>query len=145
MPTVLCNAGPLMALGKLNRLDLLAELYGEVQITRAVYYEVVAQGLVRGAPDALTVQLFWQRQQWPIVDVPPTVLSAYKPPVTLDPGETEVLALMGSHVLSGLNAPTNPAHPQYTSEHTVVIRVVVGSYPIAPIKTTHSAYLGAHG
>jgi hypothetical protein len=31
MPTVLCNAGPLMALGKLNRLDLLADLYGHVQ------------------------------------------------------------------------------------------------------------------
>jgi predicted nucleic acid-binding protein len=93
MPTVLCNAGPLMALGKLNRLDLLVDLYGEAQIPRAVYYEVVAQGLVRGIPDALTVQLFWQRQQWPIVDVSPTVLSAYNPPVILDPGETEVLAL----------------------------------------------------
>jgi DNA-directed RNA polymerase specialized sigma24 family protein len=30
--TVLSNAGPLIALGKLNRLDLLADLYGEVQI-----------------------------------------------------------------------------------------------------------------
>ena len=30
MPIVLCNAGPLMALGKLNRLDLLAALYEEV-------------------------------------------------------------------------------------------------------------------
>jgi hypothetical protein len=34
MPIVLCNAGPLMALGKLNRLDFLARLYGEVQIPR---------------------------------------------------------------------------------------------------------------
>ena len=50
MPIVLCNAGPLMALGKLNRLDLLAGLYGEVQIPRAVYNEVVTQGLARGAP-----------------------------------------------------------------------------------------------
>ena len=70
MPIVLCNAGPLMALGKLNRLDLLASLYGEVQIPHAVYDEVVTQGLVRGAPDALTVRLFWQRQGWPIVNVP---------------------------------------------------------------------------
>jgi predicted nucleic acid-binding protein len=38
---VLCNSGPLMALGKLNRLDLLADLYGEVQIPHAVYDEVV--------------------------------------------------------------------------------------------------------
>jgi len=79
MSVVLCNAGPLMALGKLNRLDLLAGLFGQVQITRAVYDEVVTQGLVRGAPDALTVRLFWQRQQWPIVDVPEALLSAYVP------------------------------------------------------------------
>jgi hypothetical protein len=82
-----------MVLGKLNRLDILAGLYGEVQIPRAVYNEVVTQGLARGAPDALTVRLFWQRQRWPIVDVPDAVLSAYAPPVVLDPGETEVLAL----------------------------------------------------
>ena len=93
MSIVLCNAGPLMVLGKLNRLDLLADLYGEVQIPRAVYDEVVTRGLARGAPDALTVRLFWQRQGWPIVDVPSAVLSAYTPPVVLDPGETEVLAL----------------------------------------------------
>ena len=49
MPLVLCDAGPLMALGKLNRLDLLADLYEEVQVTRAVYEEVVVQGLARGA------------------------------------------------------------------------------------------------
>jgi len=93
MPLVLCNAGPLMALGKLNRLDLLVDLYGEVQIPRAVYDEVVTRGLERGAPDALTVRLFWQCQRWPIVDVPDAALFAYTPPVVLDPGEVEVLAL----------------------------------------------------
>ena len=93
MPPVLCNASPLMALGKLNRLDLLANLYGEVQIPRAVYDEVVTRGLERGASDALTVRLFWQRQRWPIVNVPDTALSTYVPPVILGPGEIEVLAL----------------------------------------------------
>jgi predicted nucleic acid-binding protein len=93
---VLCNASPLIALGKLNRLDLFAGLFGEVQVPRAVYDEVVMQGLTRGAPDALTVRLFWQRKQWPIVDVPETLLSAYVPPVVLDPGETDVLALAQS-------------------------------------------------
>jgi len=93
MTVVLCDAGPLMALGKLNRLDLLAGLFGQVQIPRAVYDEVVTQGLVRGAAEALTVRLFWQSQQWPIVDVPEALLAAYTPPVTLDPGETELLAL----------------------------------------------------
>ena len=96
MAAVLCNASPLMALGKLNRLDLLAGLFDEVRLPRAVYDEVVTQGLSRGAPDALTVRLFWQRQQWPIVDVPQALLTAYAPPVVLDPGETEVLALAQS-------------------------------------------------
>jgi predicted nucleic acid-binding protein len=96
MSVVLCNASPLMTLGKLNRLDLLAGLFGEVQISRAVYHEAVTQGLTRGAADALTVRLFWQRQQWPIVDVPETMLSAYAPLVVLDPGELEVLALAQS-------------------------------------------------
>jgi predicted nucleic acid-binding protein len=49
MDAVLCNAGPLMALGKLNRLHVLADLFDQVQIPRAVYEEVVTQGLVRDA------------------------------------------------------------------------------------------------
>lgn len=96
MAAVLCNASPLAALGKLNRLDLLAGLFEKVQITRAVYDEVVTQGLSRGAPDASTVRRFWRRQQWPVVDVPQSVLSAYTPSVVLHPGETEVLALAQS-------------------------------------------------
>lgn len=93
MTIVLCNAGPLIALGKLNRLDLLVELFGQVQIPRAVYSEVVTQGLTRGAADALTVRLFLQRQGWPILDVPDALVAAYKPPVVLDPGETDILVL----------------------------------------------------
>ena len=92
-PVILCNAGPLITLGKLNRLELLSELYGKVRIPHAVYDEVVTCGLAKGASDALTVRLFWQRQKWPVVDVPPSVLSAYTPSLILDPGERAVLAL----------------------------------------------------
>jgi len=92
-PVVLCNAGPLITLGKLNRLELLVELYGEVQIPHRVYDEVVTSGLAKGASDAVTVRLFWQRQKWPIVDVPPAVLDSYTPSVILDAGERAVLAL----------------------------------------------------
>ena len=42
---VLCDAGPLITLGKLNRLEVLAELNGEVRIPRPVYDEVVTSGL----------------------------------------------------------------------------------------------------
>jgi predicted nucleic acid-binding protein len=90
---VVCNAGPLIALGKLNRLHLLADLYGEVQIPQAVYREVVTEGIARGAADAVVVRLFWKRQGWPVVDVLAHVLSSYTSSMTLDPGETEVLAL----------------------------------------------------
>lgn len=93
MPVILIDAGPLMALAKLNRLELLADLYGEVQTTHAVYDEVVTQGLSRGAPDALTVRLFWRQRNWPIVDVSEAVLSAYTPAIALGPGELEILAL----------------------------------------------------
>jgi predicted nucleic acid-binding protein len=94
--TVVTNADPLIALGKLNRLDLLAGLFGEVQAPSTVYEEVVTQGLARGASDARVVQLFWQQQHWPIVDVPETTMAAYSPSVILDPGEVEVLALAQS-------------------------------------------------
>jgi predicted nucleic acid-binding protein len=85
-----------MALGKLNRLGLLAELYGEVLIPRAVYEEVVTRGLALGMPDALNVRLFWQHQRWPVMDVPESALAAYSPPVTLGIGEIEVLVLAQS-------------------------------------------------
>ena len=57
MPATLCDAGPLMTLGKLNRLDLLVDLYRQVHIPRAVYDEVVTQGLARGAADAFVGRL----------------------------------------------------------------------------------------
>ncbi|ETX06674.1 DUF3368 domain-containing protein [Candidatus Entotheonella palauensis] len=93
MSIVLSNAGPLIALGQLNRLELLADLYHNVQITPMVYDEVVTQGLAHGASDALTVRLFWQRYGWPVVEVASAVLDAYIPPVILDPGELELLSL----------------------------------------------------
>lgn len=93
MTVVICNAGPLIALGKLNRLELLAHLYMKVRIPRTVYDEAVTQGLALGMPDARTIRLFWQAKGWPISDVAAATLAAYKPPVILDPGETEVLAL----------------------------------------------------
>lgn len=45
MKTVIINSGPLMALGKLNRLEFLVELYGQIQIPSAVYTETVIQGM----------------------------------------------------------------------------------------------------
>ena len=92
MPYVVCNSGPLMALAKLNRIDVLRRLWDEVVITRAVYDEVVTLGLATGAQDALVVRLFWQQHDWPIVEVAPEIWQPYLPEVRLDAGERETLA-----------------------------------------------------
>lgn len=69
MSLILCNAGPLIVLGKLNRLDLLASLYTTVTIPHAVYDEVVTVGLHRGHADARLLQRFWQQKAWPHVQI----------------------------------------------------------------------------
>jgi uncharacterized protein len=91
--TVITNAGPLMALGKLNRLSLLENLYKTVQMPSAVYNEVVHQGLVRGEPDARVVRNFWNWWQWPIVTVNASQIAALTLQAQLGRGEQEVLAL----------------------------------------------------
>jgi len=98
VPTIICNAGPLIALGKLNRLELLTDLYHSIQIPQAVYKEVVIAGLARGAPDAQVVRRFCAQRQLPVVPVSEAILNQYTPWVILDPGETEVLALAKSMV-----------------------------------------------
>ncbi|MFQ6121404.1 MAG: hypothetical protein ACE5KE_16125, partial [Methanosarcinales archaeon] len=49
---VVSNAGPLIALGKLNVLPLLEKLYQKVFIPREVYKEVIIRGLEKGHIDA---------------------------------------------------------------------------------------------
>lgn len=41
---VVANAGPLIALAQIGRLDILPALYGEIRIPRAVWMEVVTHG-----------------------------------------------------------------------------------------------------
>jgi predicted nucleic acid-binding protein len=55
---VVSNAGPLIALAKLNLLYLLKELYGHVYIPRSVYDETVTEGMRQGHEDARTLFLF---------------------------------------------------------------------------------------
>jgi uncharacterized protein len=90
---VITNAGPLMALGKLNRLELLATLYSTVHMPTAVYHEVVRQGLARGEPDARLVRHFWQHLKWPVVAVSPSQDRALTLQSQLGHGERAVLAL----------------------------------------------------
>ena len=101
MPTVLCDSGPLIALAKVGRLRLLLDLWGIVHVTEEVYQEAVAFGHALGAPDALTIRLFWQKHKLPVIPVPDNVLTAYQPSITLDPGERSTFAhaLTLKHVL----------------------------------------------
>ena len=87
---VLSNAGPLIALSKLNRLSLLSELYGTVLVPRTVQGEVIK---AQGRPDAVTARLFLQHYRWPVLEASPDVIQGYQPPVVLDAGERELLAL----------------------------------------------------
>ena len=59
---VVSNAGPLMALGKLGRLDLLQKLYGTVLVPQQVYEETVDSGIALGAPDALLIRDYFTRE-----------------------------------------------------------------------------------
>ena len=97
MPIVLCDSGPLIALAKLNRLHLLLDLWETVQIVEAVYQEAVVLGQARGAPDALTIRLFWQQHHVPVVSVPADTLGAYQPALTLDSGEHATFATPKSY------------------------------------------------
>ena len=49
---VVSDAGPLVALAKLNLLHLLTELYGRVYFARSVYDEAVIEGMRLGHEDA---------------------------------------------------------------------------------------------
>ena len=90
---VVSNAGPLMALAKLNLLHLLRELYGRIHFTPSVYEETVVEGIRQGHEDARTLHLFldqmeWRPQQGEATNMPAGLREAH-----LDRGERDTLAL----------------------------------------------------
>lgn len=60
---VVTDAGPLLALAKIDCLALLFQLYGTVFTTPAVYDETVKMGLEIGAPDATLLAEAFDNQQ----------------------------------------------------------------------------------
>lgn len=90
---VISNAGPLIALAKVNQLHLLDQLYGTVLIPAAVFDEVVTQGLARGDIDALVARLFLTQYNWPVISVTDAQVTKSDFKVVLDPGESAVLTL----------------------------------------------------
>ena len=90
---VVCNAGPLMALAKLNLLHLLKELYGHVHIPRSVYDETVTEGMRQGYEDARTLFLFFNQVGWSPQDIDLASIPADLRESHLDRGERDTLAL----------------------------------------------------
>jgi predicted nucleic acid-binding protein len=92
-PRVIVDAGPLIALAKLNVLPLLKRLYGTVTVSQTVYEEVATEGLTRGYPDAGVVKLFWEQQGWSPVVVKQEEIPEDLQEARLDPGEKESIHL----------------------------------------------------
>lgn len=84
---VVSNATPLIALSKIDWLNLLPDLFGIIHIPQAVYDEVVIEAPER--PGAAKVrEAEWIRVQRPTDESRISYLRA-----DLDPGEAEVLIL----------------------------------------------------
>jgi len=84
---VVSNASPLVNLGRIGQLGLLAQLYGELQVPEAVWHEVVVQG--RGQPGAHELETAdWVRVM--SVANRALVLALQQ---ELDAGEAEAIAL----------------------------------------------------
>jgi predicted nucleic acid-binding protein len=90
---VVSNAGPLMALAKLNLLHLLKELYGRVCCARSVYHETVIEGKRQGHVDATTLHLFLDQMEWHPEEVNSEDIPADLREAHLDRGERDTIAL----------------------------------------------------
>ena len=122
MADVVTNAGPLMALAKLNLLHLLKDLYGKVQFTRSVYDEVVVQGMRQGFEDAHVLQQFLHQEGWEptvVTNMPPLLASAH-----LDLGEQDSLAL--AFALKGLLLMDEERGRDITHQLGVMVRGTLG-------------------
>ena len=91
--SVVTNAGPLMALGKLGLLQLLHALYGLVLVPEEVHHEVVHRGLALGQPDAHAVQLAIARNEVKIVAVDDAEPLDEAIAISIDAGEIQAIQL----------------------------------------------------
>ncbi|MDZ7362124.1 MAG: hypothetical protein ONB46_15580 [candidate division KSB1 bacterium] len=79
-----------MALGKIGQMHLLYPVYGTVLIPPAVYEEAVLDGLARGEPDAVSIEMEFNRQHLQIIetDLTPAITA-----LPLDRGEKHAIQL----------------------------------------------------
>jgi uncharacterized protein len=99
---VVCNAGPLINLAKLNLLHVLSKLYGRVRFSRSVYDEAVIEGMRQGYEDANTLFAFLQQMNWLPDEVDLDTSSKDPREALLDRGERDTLrlaTLLGSYLI----------------------------------------------
>ena len=94
MPAV-PDASPLIALGKIERIELLSELYDQVLITPWVWEEAVSVGKAMGARDAALVEKAARESQLTKIRLSPaeTELAEQLKQTGTGAGEAEVLAV----------------------------------------------------
>lgn len=91
MIRVVADAGPLLALAKLNLLHLLDALFERVELTTSVYDEIVVSGMRRGYVDAQVLREYFYLKGWA-----PTAVEADRADHEswrLDQGETDSIIL----------------------------------------------------
>jgi predicted nucleic acid-binding protein len=84
---VVADAGPLIGLAKINRLDLLLQLFGCVRVPEAVAAELNMDTPLPGA----TALNHARKQGWLLIQAAPTVAARLL--VAVDRGEAEAIAL----------------------------------------------------
>ena len=132
---VVSNAGPLIALAKLNLLHLLKALYGRVHVPRSVYDEAVIEGMRAGHEDARTLYLFLAQKGWPIEEVIPEEIPADLHAAPLDRGERETLALavaLGSKLVLMNASPSARASPPTWTTPVKRSRLLAGTSRVWP-------------
>lgn len=87
---VLADAGPLIALARLDALSLLAKLFGSVIAPAAVHGECLAKETEDSRRIEAAIKAGWLRIESPVMPLPPI-------PRSLGEGEKQAIALAQSH------------------------------------------------
>jgi len=90
---VVSDAGPLIALAKINALDLLANLYGKAYTFQSVYDETITEGLALGADNVPELRLAYQQALLEVASVDIRQAPTLNLPKLIHPGELDSILL----------------------------------------------------
>ena len=95
---MIVNASPLIIFSKIDKLDLLEQVFGKLKICREVYTEIVRKGMKIKAPDAYLIKEYIDSGKIQIIDLDQEGLKEYKKLTLaykqLDIGEAATIALV---------------------------------------------------